>query len=63
MNITDILLEDSMHIPVCYNSKNGFTAGIIEILEKYIKTLLDYNISNTIISNIRNFKESVKFSL
>lgn len=60
MNITDILLEDSMHIPVCYDSKNGFTAGIIEILEKYIKTLLDYNISNTIISNIRNFKSHIE---
>lgn len=52
----DILKDDALEIPVVYDSKNGFTAGMLGIIEKYIETLRVNGLNSDIISKIESFK-------
>lgn len=52
----DILKDVALEIPVVYDSKNGFTAGMLSIIERYIETLRVNGFNSGIISKIENFK-------
>lgn len=52
----DILTKETLEIPVIYDDQNGYTAGIINVLNDYIEELRINNISSQIISKITIFK-------
>ncbi len=53
----DILKDETLVIPVVYDSKNGFTAGMLGIIEKYVETLKVNGVDYSIVSQIESFKE------
>ena len=56
MNNIDILTKEALEIPIIYDEQNGYTAGIITVLNNYIEELRINNISSQIISKITDFK-------
>ncbi len=54
----DILTKETLEIPVIYDDKNGYTAGIIKKLTDYIEELRINGISSQILSKITDFKNS-----
>ena len=57
-NNIDILINEALEIPVVYDEQNGYTFGIINVLNNYIEALRINSISSQIISKVTNFKNT-----